>query len=71
MNKQKETLHIEGMSCHHCIHAVRKTLEAQEGVEIHGVVIGAAEISFDRSKTDRGHLVEAIEDLGYTVHPDQ
>ncbi len=63
-----ETLHIGEMSCQHCVHAVQTTLEAIEGVAVHDVEIGAAEISFDPSAVDRRQIVEAIENRGYRVH---
>ena len=62
-----ETLHIGEMSCQHCVHAVQTTLEAIEGVAVHDVEIGAAEISFDPSAVDRRQIVEAIENRGYRV----
>lgn len=66
MAKQQETLQIEGMSCHHCIGAVRDAL-TETGVEIHNVEIGTAEISYDPETTDRAHIVHAVEDMGYSV----
>jgi len=62
-----ETLHIGEMSCQHCVHAVQTTLEAIEGVAVHDVEIGTAEISFDPSAVDRRQIVEAIENRGYRV----
>ncbi|MFB3132331.1 MAG: cation transporter, partial [Rhodothermales bacterium] len=46
-DKKQETLQIEGMSCGHCVKAVQGALEAVEGVEVHAVEIGTAQISYD------------------------
>lgn len=56
------TLHIEGMSCGHCLNAVRRALAEVEGTTIRTVQIGRAEVDSD-APTDV--LVAAIEDAGY------
>lgn len=67
MTLQSEQFNIEGMSCGHCVKAVRQALEAITGVNVENVEIGRAQVSYDPSITDRAHLVEAIEEEGYTV----
>lgn len=64
---REETLQIEGMSCGHCVKAVRRALEDLEGVEVRTVEIGAAQIRYDPGEVDGSRIVEAIEDAGYTV----
>ncbi len=64
---QSEILQIEGMSCGHCVKAVRQALEAVEGVEVEHVEIGAATIRYDPAATDPAGLRDAVEDAGYTV----
>lgn len=59
-----ETIQIDGMSCGHCVRAVREALEETEGVTVDNVAIGTATVRFEG---DRGRLVEAIEDAGYAV----
>ncbi len=66
-DRKQETLQIEGMSCGHCVKAVQGTLEALEGIEVHAVEIGSAQISYDPAATDPAGIVEAIEEAGYTV----
>jgi len=66
-DKKQETLQIEGMSCGHCVKAVQGALEAVEGVEVHAVEIGTAQISYDPALTAPAGMVEAIEEAGYTV----
>ena len=61
-----ETIAIEGMSCGHCVGAVRSALEAIDGVEVEKVRVGEAHIHRDPSRADR-HAVEiAIERSGFT-----
>lgn len=67
MAHKEETLTIEGMSCGHCVKAVRNALEELEGVEVQAVEIGSAQVSYDTDATDAAQVVEAIEDAGYTV----
>ena len=66
-DRKQETLQIEGMSCGHCVKAVQGALEAVEGVDVHAVEIGAAQISYDLAATDPAGIVDAVEEAGYTV----
>jgi copper ion binding protein len=65
--KTTETIQIQGMSCGHCVQAVREALQEAEGIEVQNVEIGAAQVSYDTEKTSREHIEEVIEDAGYTV----
>jgi Cu+-exporting ATPase len=56
------TLHIEGMSCGHCLNAVRRALAEVEGTTIRTVQIGRAEVD---SEAPVDTLVAAVEDAGY------
>ena len=67
MANKAETLKIEGMSCGHCVGAVRRALEEIEGVAVQAVEIGTAQISYDPEEVDPTRLVEAVEEAGYTV----
>ncbi len=63
---QKVVLHIEGMSCGHCLNAVNQALSGVPGVQIENVRIGRAEVVVpDASLSDT--LVEAVESAGYNV----
>jgi copper chaperone len=64
---QSETFTIEGMSCDHCVRAVRVALERVSGVTIKAVGVGRAEVDYDETKTRRDALVGAIEEEGYKV----
>ena len=61
------TIGIDGMSCAHCVHAVRKALDKVDGVRDAEVRIGAATVDYEPSTTDLGKIREAIEDAGYLV----
>lgn len=63
----RETLKIDGMSCGHCVKAVQQALEALDGVDVHAVTIGSADISYDPAAVDRARIEEAVDDAGYTV----
>lgn len=67
MTKQTETLQIQGMSCGHCVTAVRQALAETEGVEVHEVEIGSARISYDPADVSRQQLADVLDDAGYTL----
>jgi len=59
-------LTITGMSCNHCVMAVKKEL-SKLPLEKSEVAIGSAKIEYDESKTDLKKIVEAIEEAGFKV----
>jgi len=61
----KTILHIEGMTCGHCLNAVNKALGALPSVTIEQVRIGRAEVSHDAAVTDAAAIVQAVENAGY------
>ena len=60
-------LQIEGMTCEHCVRAVRHRLSSTNGVEVTDVKIGSADIRYDPSRITTGEIEDAIADEGYTV----
>lgn len=62
-------LRIEGMSCGHCVAAVRGALEDLEGVTVEDVRIGAAAVSFDPRRTDAAAIAGAVRAAGYEAVP--
>ncbi len=58
-------LEVAGMSCGHCVGAVREALAAVPGVKVEDVRIGSASVSFDEAKASVGDLVDAVADAGY------
>jgi copper chaperone CopZ len=68
---RQATLHIEGMSCGHCLNAVNRALSAVPGVRIDAVRIGRADVSYDDTATTISDLEAAVAEAGYraTVQP--
>lgn len=64
---QKVEFTIEGMTCEHCVRAVRGRLERTPGVKVDVVQVGTAKIEYDPAKTNIDDLEEAIADEGYTA----
>lgn len=60
-------LTIEGMSCQHCVNAVREALEAVPGVTPVSVNLGAAAVRLD-SPDALDRALAAIADAGYAAH---
>ena len=58
---------IEGMTCEHCVRAVRGRLERTPGVRVDEVRVGTARIEYDPAKTTIDDLEEAIAEEGYTA----
>jgi copper chaperone len=64
---ERLNLTIEGMSCGHCIRAVRGRLERTAGVKVDDVQIGSARLEYDPAKTSVDAIEDAIADEGYTA----
>jgi len=62
---KKLKLEVAGMSCDHCVRAVREALDSVPGVSVEQVAVGSATVSFDESKTSVGDLVDAVYNAGY------
>lgn len=62
---KKETLEITGMSCGHCVRAVRQAIEGA-GATALVVEVGKAEIEYP-DVLRRDTIVSAIEEEGYQV----
>jgi len=58
---------IEGMSCQHCVMAVKKALGGVPGVIQSDVQVGSAVVSYDESKAKEADIQTAIEKAGYKV----
>ncbi|HVA57938.1 MAG: cation transporter [Gemmatimonadaceae bacterium] len=61
------TLKIEGMTCQHCVHAVKGRLSKMQGVKVDDVQIGSATIHHDPAVATIDAIEEAIADEGYTA----
>lgn len=61
-------LKIEGMSCNHCVLAVREALESVPGVESAAVDLAAGTAVVEHGDPiDSGLLAKAVEEEGYLV----
>jgi copper chaperone len=63
--RQSLTLSIEGMSCGHCVAAVRRALSDTAGVEVQAVTVGSASVAVDPGVASAETVVEAVRDAGY------
>ncbi len=61
----KRELIIEGMSCNHCVHAVKEALGSVETVKVDAVELGRASIEADDAAL--AQALAAIEEEGYKV----
>lgn len=62
---EKLTLDIDGMSCGHCVGAVRRALEEIEGVQVESVRVGEAAVRYDPRTVTTDAIAAAIADQGY------
>ncbi len=63
------TLHIEGMSCGHCVNAVNKALNGVEGAKVVSVQIGRAVVETAPDGASVDQLVAAVDEAGYDATP--
>ena len=62
----KTVFKIDGMSCQHCVMAVKKEIQKLD-VKNLDVKIGEASVEFDESKVSEENIKKAIEEAGYIV----
>lgn len=62
----KTVIKIDGMSCQHCVMAVKKEIQKLD-VKNLDVKIGEASVEFDESKVSEENIKKAIEEAGYIV----
>jgi len=58
-------LSINGMSCGHCLNAVRRALSDTPGVTVESVRIGRAEVQYDPALATPDQIAAAVTDAGY------
>ena len=58
---------IEGMSCGHCVMAVKKALNIVNGIKVEDVQIGKAVIQVDENTDALEKAINAIDETGYNV----
>jgi copper chaperone len=69
MESKTMTLNVEGMSCQHCVHAVKTSVAAVAGVSSVDVSLEKklVTVAFDPSMAGLRAVKTAIEEEGYTV----
>lgn len=63
---QTARIKIEGMTCHHCVMAVKNALQSL-GINSLEVQIGSATFEFDENQVDLETIRAAIAEEGYKV----
>ena len=61
------TLHIDGMSCSHCLSAVNKALDGIPGARVVSVQIGRAVVETAPDGPSGDALVAAVDRAGYNA----
>lgn len=59
---------IEGMSCQHCVMAVKKAIGGLKGIDSADVAIGSAAVKYDESKVKKEEIEAAVEKAGFKVN---
>lgn len=63
-----KTVKIKGMSCQHCVKAVKKALEDIDGISNVTVDLGKGEASYEEnSPVDAGVIKDKIKKAGYEL----
>ena len=62
----EKVFRIEGMSCQHCVMAVKKEI-SKLNVDNLEVKIGEAKVQFDETKVHSADIKQAIVNAGYSV----
>ena len=62
----KKEFKIEGMSCNHCVMAVKKNLAKIKLIKFE-VTIGSAKVEFNDNDILEEEIIKAIEEAGYQV----
>ena len=64
---KKVKINIEGMSCGHCVMAVKKALNNLSEINVEDVKIGKAVIEVDENTDSLEKAINAVEEAGYNV----
>ncbi len=63
----KVDIKIEGMSCQHCVMAVKKAVTGLKGVTGADVEIGKAVVDYNENDVKPAQIEDAIKKAGYKV----
>jgi copper chaperone CopZ len=67
VNTTRDDLKIEGMTCRHCVDAVKGHLAALDDVIVEEVGIGHARVAYTTHRVTRDVLERAVEEAGFSV----
>lgn len=65
MQNEPLTMRVGGMSCQHCVRAVRDALAAVPGVSVERVEVGSATVAYDPSRATPAAIADAVRNAGY------
>jgi copper chaperone len=63
------TLHIDGMSCGHCVGQVTKALTRLDGVQVNAVRVGEVQVAYNPTVITPSDIARAVSEAGYEVQP--
>jgi copper chaperone len=64
---EQTTIAIQGMSCGHCVAAVKGALGQLDGVEVQEVKVGSATVAYDPQAVTPERIAEAVTSEGYAA----
>jgi len=64
---KKQELLIDGMSCGHCVKALKNELSAIQGLIVQDVKIGKAIIEYDPDTVSDEDILHAIDESGFRL----
>ncbi len=64
---EQTTIAIQGMSCGHCVAAVKGALGQLDGVEVQEVKVGSAKVAYDPQAVTPERIAQAVTDEGYAA----
>lgn len=64
---KKQELLIDGMSCGHCVKALKNELSAIQGLIVQDVQIGKAIIEYDPETVSDEDILHAIDESGFRL----
>lgn len=69
MSSESKVFNVEGMSCQHCVNAVKTAVSSISGVSRVDVDLAGkkVKVEFDQDKVGLEAIKEMIEDAGYEV----
>ena len=67
---ERVTILIDGMSCGHCVAAVRRALGAVPGVTVEQIELGSATLAYDAGAASLDRIRAAVRAEGYVPHDD-